>query len=244
MLYYKMIQEIENPSALDLQPPSFVCDRPLSKLIPSPFPNLHSFIVFTGASRSGKTSMIINMLTDRRLFNRVFENVLVICPPSSLKSMKKNIFDGLDEHKMFSDLDVESLENVLSQLEVYSEEGENSLLVLDDVTASLKDKRVQKLLSLIIANRRHLKCSIWVAMQWYNSMPLNLRKQINVLMMWAPKNFKEVRNIADEMTKYEQDDFKKIVDYCFDKRFNWMLIDRDNNAISKNWNRLEMIDHK
>lgn len=235
-----MIEEIPNPEAIKLKPPTFVCDKPLSELIPRPFPNLHSFVVFTGASRSGKTSMIINLLTDRRLYNKVFENVFVIMPQSSINSMKKNIFDGLEEHKVYNDLSPEALENIIDCLEVYSEENENSLIIMDDVTSSLKNKNVQKLLSMIIANRRHLKCSIWVAMQWYNSMPLNLRKQINVLVMWQPKNYKELRNISEEMTKYEPDEFRMIADYCFDKRFNWMLVNRDDNTVWKNWNQLEI----
>lgn len=239
-----MIREISNPDALNLKAPSFVCDSPLSPHIPKPFPNQHSFILLCGASRSGKTSMMINMLTDRNLYNRVFENVLVVMPLSSRNSMKHNIFDGLDEHKKFDDLDSQTLESVLGQLEAYSEMGENSLIVMDDVTASLKDRAVQKLLSRIIANRRHLKCSVLLAVQWYNSVPLNIRKQINVLIMFAPKNYKEVRNIAEEMTKYEEQEFRKIVDYCFDQRFNWMLVNRDDNTISRNWNRLEIQEQK
>lgn len=239
-----MIREINNPDALNLRAPRFVCDKPLSPNIPKPFPNQHSFIVLCGASRSGKTSMMINMLTDRNLYCQVFENVMVVMPLSSMNSMKKNIFEGLEDHKKFHDLDPQTLENILGQLEVYSDMGENSLIVFDDVTSSLKDRSVQKLLSQIIANRRHLKCSVLLAVQWYNSIPLNLRKQINVMIMFAPKNFKEVRNVAEEMTKYEPDEFKRVVDYCFDERYNWMLINRDDNTIHKNWNRLEIHEQK
>lgn len=239
-----MIKEINNPDALHLKPPSFVCDRPLSPHIPKPFPNQHSFIVLCGASRSGKTSMMINMLTDRRLYNRVFENVICVMPPSSVDSMKTNIFEGLDEHKKFGDLDPETLEIILGQLEAYSSMDENSLIVFDDVASSLKNKNIQKLLSHIIANRRHLKCSILLLVQWYNAVPLNIRKQINVLIMFAPKNYKEVRNISEELTKYEADEFKNICNYCFDARYNWMLINRDDNTIYKNWNRLEIHESK
>lgn len=238
-----MIHEIENDKAINLKPPSFVCDNILSPKIPTPFPNIHSFIVMCGASRSGKTSLLINMLTDRRLYNKVFENCFVVMPQNSINSMKENIFEGIDDNKKFDDLNPENLQNIIDQLNIYSENSENSCIIFDDVTASLKDKRVQKLLSLIIANRRHLKCSIILCVQWYNSIPLNIRKQINDLILFAPKNYKEVGNIAEELTKYEKEQFKKICDYCFDERFNWMLIDRDSNKIHKMFNLLEIRDN-
>lgn len=237
-----MIREIANPDAIQLKAPAFVCDKPLSPHIPKPFPNQHSFIVLCGASRSGKTSMMINMLTNRELYCRVFENVFVVMPASSTASMRSNIFDGIDQHKKFDDLTPETLDSIIAQLEAYSEMSENSLIVFDDVTASLKNKFVQRGLARIIANRRHLKCTILLAVQWYNSIPLNIRKQINVLIMFAPKNFKEVKNIAEELTKYEDNEFKKICDYVFDAKYNWMLINRDDNQIYKMFNLLEIVD--
>ena len=134
------------------------------------------------------------------------------------------------------------LTKILEQLEAYSSLKENSLLLFDDVTACLKDKAVQKLLALIIANRRHLKCSVLLLVQWYNSIPLNLRKQINVLIMFAPKNMKEMKNIAEELTKYEHDRFRDVIEYVFDRPYMWLLIDRDDNTLWKCFNRLEVED--
>ena len=239
-----MINEIKNPQELKLTRPKFVCDEILSPLIPKPFANVHSFTCLVGASRSGKTSLLINMLTNKSIYYQVFENILVIMPTHSMNSMQNNIFEAIDPSKKFPELNSETLTDVLHQLEAYSDLDEHSLLVLDDVTASLKDKQVQKLLSRIIANRRHLKCSIILAVQWWNSIPLNLRKQCNGLILFSPKNNKEMRSIAEEMSRYDPDIFKKICDHCFNEPYTWMAINKDDNTIHKMFSLLEIDDNK
>ncbi len=68
----------------------------------------------------------------------------------------------------------------------------HSFLVMDDVTASLKNLDVQMLLKKIIFNRRHYRLSIICLIHSYNAMPLAIRKMISHLSCYKPKNKKEI----------------------------------------------------
>ena len=46
-----------------------------------------------------------------------------------------------------------------------------------------------------------------------NSIPLQLPKQIKIIIAFRPKNNKELKNVAKEVTKYDHPEFLKIAEY-------------------------------
>ena len=46
------------------------------------------------------------------------------------------------------------------------------------------------------------------------------------------------------ITSMSYEDFLKILEYVFDKQYNWLLIDRDNNTYYKKFNKLIMNNDK
>jgi L-cysteine desulfidase len=56
--------------------------------------------------------------------------------------MKKKIFKNHDEDKMFDDLTLSNLTEIYNKLELSTLEDESSLLILDDVGASLKNNSI------------------------------------------------------------------------------------------------------
>ena len=57
--------------------------------------------------------------------------------------------------------------------------------------------------------------------------------------MYKLKNKKEIKAIYEEMiTSMSYENFLKLLEYVFDKQYNWLLIDRDNNIYYKNFNQL------
>ena len=60
--------------------------------------NNFGFTGVIGKPGSGKTSLVISMLTSKkenRVFRKVFDNVLLVMPTCSRESMKKNPFKNL-----------------------------------------------------------------------------------------------------------------------------------------------------
>ena len=134
------IVEIENPKPLHLKPPAFVCDTKLGEHVYDQFPNLHSFIVLVGSARSGKSSLLINMFTNKNIYYKVFDHVVVCMPTHSINSMKENIFSDLPNEQVYNELNQEPLENIINQISGWSNDDDNTVIIIDDCTSSLKKK--------------------------------------------------------------------------------------------------------
>ena len=78
---------------------------------------------------------------------------------------------------MYNELDEETLKNIINQISDWSNENENTVIVIDDFATSLKNKAVTCLINQIAANRRHYKTSIILSVQWLNSIAFQIHKQ-------------------------------------------------------------------
>jgi hypothetical protein len=58
-----------------------------------------------------------------------------------------------------------------------------NLILIDDMTVFLKVPAVEKLLTYMILNRRHLRLSIMITVQYYNSLPMPIRKNISSIVL-------------------------------------------------------------
>ena len=95
-------KEIVNTDAPILKTPHFIIDHE-EKNVEKPFPSVASYIVYVGKSRSGKSSLITSLLTNRRVYRNAFHNVIIVIPRHSFHSMdpKHNLFLLLDEEKIY-----------------------------------------------------------------------------------------------------------------------------------------------
>ena len=91
---------------------------------------------------------------------------------------------------MHDELTYGVLDDILESIKEDSEEKYNSLLILDDVTATLKNKELYILLKRTIYNRRHHRISIMILVQSYNAMPPSIRKAISHFISYKPRNKK------------------------------------------------------
>ena len=94
-----MTLQIKKHKSIKLDIPEFVCDDGLAPhLYDVPMLkhlNAYTFDCICGKPGSGKTSLMISLLNGKgsnRVYRKVFNHILVVMPPSSIKSMKKNIF--------------------------------------------------------------------------------------------------------------------------------------------------------
>ena len=144
---------IDKRSSFSLNPPEFSCDRPIHKQIVPPLPCTPFFMTITGSAGSGKTSMLVNLMTSNQAYKKAFHTVHIVMPSHSVASLKKNVFKN--HPRMHDELTWSVLDGILESVKEDAKEKYNSLLILDDVTASLKDKGLQQLLKQTIFNRRH-----------------------------------------------------------------------------------------
>ena len=93
---------------------------------------------------------------------------------------------------MYDELAMDTLEMILESAKQEAEKKHNSLLILDDVTAELKNNETQQLLKPIVFNRRHYRLSVLLLAQSYINIPLSLRNTITHGIFYKPRNKKGV----------------------------------------------------
>ena len=214
---------------LHMDIPEFTCDdNPVGEHL-NKYPmlqhlNNYGFNVFIGRPGSGKTSLLVAYLSNKgknKIFLKCFNNVLVVMPSHSIASMKKNIFKKHDPDKMYNELNISTINDIYSKLQAYSDEHENTLLIMDDVGASLKNSEIQLILKTIIYNRRHLKVHIVMLCQSFQSIPKEIRKLITNCIMFKPskvefeKLFEELFETKREYALDLLNLYKKRGDYLF-----------------------------
>ena len=243
-----MTISIKKGKEYKLKLPTFLCDYTLKDNVPAPFDRLvcgHRFVAITGNSGSGKTSLLVSMLLDKKILKKCFNHVVIVCPPSSRKSMKKDPFEDLDPAKQFDTL--EDIDKIYEMVSFYSSEGETSLLVIDDNQSYLKDAHIANVLNHICANRRHLKTTIIILLQTYNKLPLSSRKLLNVLVSFRPSK-KEWVSIAEEALEYTPDQINQIFSLCFPHeekdRHTWLLVDISHQKLYRQFDEILISDDK
>ena len=236
---------LKKNKALKLQVPTFLCDdNPLGEHLNDydMLANLNcfGFTCLIGKPGSGKTSIIISWLTGKgknKVFRKVFDNIILVMPESSRNSLKKNIFENHDPTKMFEELTIDSINNIYNMLLKNSKEKEKTLLILDDVGASLKRNDIQTILKKIIFNRRHLKVHIIVMLQSFTTAPLVIRKLYTNVIMFKPSK-KEFETLFEELFETKKDNAIEIMNFVYDKPHQYLFLNVDSQRMFKNFDEV------
>ena len=161
--------------------------------------------------------------------------------------------EPVDEMKEFiiTDEELEKLERELSPNKVKKVlksktedcidndyEMENSLIIVEDNAGELKDKHLIKCLNRMILKTRHINCSWIFTLQSYYMFPKILRKQMNYITIFKPKNVEEWNSIAKEVFGISKDKQQELYDYCFNEQYQHLDLDLRTSRMFKNFNEL------
>lgn len=237
--------ELKKNDAMKLQIPEFSCDNSplgehLNKYDMLQHLNSFSFNAIIGKPGSGKTSLLMSFLSgkgDNKVFRKVFSNILLVMPETSRNSMKKNLFKDHPEEKLYEELNHKTIHDIYDKLNEYSKENETSLLILDDVGASLKDNENAKILRKIIFNRRHLKVQIFMLLQSFISLPKEIRKLFSNVFMFKPSKV-EFENLFDELFETKKDGAMDVMRFVYDKPHQYLMMNVDSQRMYKGFDEL------
>lgn len=207
-----------------------------------PLEPINMFSFFVGASGSGKTSLVLQLLCSHptkkhpeksRAYYKYFDRIYLIS--ASLQSLPMDKLN-LNEDRVFTTYSDELMKNII-KTEQEDEEANNVLIILDDVIKSLKNNAQAEYLTKCILNRRHILnsqdkpgsggLSIWIMSQKFNALPLIFRINCSsvYLLRSVVQNQKEKNCIKEElMADLSNEEQEQVFKTAFKKKYNFLLI--------------------
>jgi KaiC/GvpD/RAD55 family RecA-like ATPase len=228
---------IEKRSTFTVKPPAFLCDKKVHEQVVDPLPIRPFFMAIIGSAGTEKTSMLVDLLSSKQAYRKAFHHDNVVIPSHSVASLKRNIFKNHD--RMYDDLDWGTLDGIREAVKESAEQENNTLLVLDDMSAALKDNEIQRVLRDLIYNRRHYRPSIMILVQSYNAMPVGIRK---TFLMYKPRIKKEATAIFEEMVGLPREEAEEVMRFIFDRPNAFMFADIGTGELYKNFDRIGIHD--
>lgn len=219
-----IIKKLEKPQ---LQRIKMSCDKIIhKKLTEYPMTNdvwsTASFNIICGKMGQGKTSLLTNLV--KNVFNKCFESIYVIMPPSSRASIENDIYGKhIPEEQLFDTLTQEHLLQIYEDLQENTSEGYNSLLIIDDFQAQLKEPEIIKTLQKIITKMRHLRCTTFLLQQNFQALAKPLRELTSNLILFNLGK-SQLSKIFIEIMQMDKTKFEQLVKIAFVDTHDWILV--------------------
>lgn len=158
---------------------------------------------YIGPKGSGKTSVMLNLLTSKQSpFRKYFNNIVLVSPTAKYDDKIKPLVEELQpDGQYFEELSDGTAEEIIDLLNTRNEEKKKTrnLVILDDVTQSFPTGRKPNKISALFTNSRHLKTSIWVVTHKYTSMPTLFRNQLDCLFLFRTNSKVEIESMKKDL---------------------------------------------
>ena len=208
------------------------------KLItPNPLPNVlpnQSFLwLLIGPPRSGKSTYIESLLTapdikgKRQSYRGLFNRIIFFTP--QISDFENESFNELED--VYNELTLENLEEVETICQQEYEQGEQTLIIFDDMGANFrKSQKVQTKLEEFTYNHRHMGASVFFSAQTYVSLSPGMRKSARLLTLFSLDTTMEREKVMGDLP-IKKDQHDALYNYVFEsdsgkKLRNTMFIDK------------------
>ena len=199
---------------------SKVKDRRLVDYVPEDFRML-----VCGSSGSGKTSLVINMITEPLLY---YDKIYIFTPnhfqPSVVKLMKW--FESINEQIDYPVIEIYSPEQIPEVVE-YREGGGRKIVIFDDVINC--EHKIQKRIIDHFTQGRHRNISPIYLLQYFYNTPKVIRNNCNLFCLFKPN----LQSDIDEICRTAAIDDKKILNQL--NPYDFIYVNRFLNSIKKNF---------
>ena len=204
-------------------------------------------MVLSGRSGSGKTQLLLNMLTRKDLLGDFYHKIIIFSPTagdlddtySTLKLPPENFIKKFDSSMLETILNNRKAEIKKDGIEKVGRHN-RVILIFDDMIAERKFLESKENLMLFTLLRHYL-ISVVVLSQSFKKIPRSIRINSNFTCIF-PSLESEIAIMIEEITPagVSKKAFRKIIDYCTEGRYDFMTI--NNHAPPKERIRKNLYD--
>lgn len=180
------------------------------------------FSLIVGGPGSGKTNLLLNLISNRskknRFYYKMFHDVWIFSP--SFHTVKKKI--GIDEDHIIPFFDMGTLQAIIDSIP----DDQNTLIIFDDMVADLKTNL--KPMLKIVYNRRHIGAglSVIITSQKYNKIPKEIRCGASSVFMFNNSKT-ELNALYEELSNLDRWLFDKIATIALKNKHDFLYIKSD-----------------
>jgi len=229
------ITEIPNED-LSISKIQMKCDKCITdakgRSVAAPLMQTSHFYIISGASGSGKSNLIVNLLKSnkttkdnkhKKSYRNMFNNIILVSP--SAHTIKDSPLENISDDQKFDSISDEVFDLVDLMTEDSVEENKHTLLILDDVSSQLRMKENEKRLNQLIKNRRHLNLSIWIVTHKVTDASPALRSNANLIFLFKPKTTREINTIQEEYMMMSKSQAESLMNAAYKDRYDFLLLD-------------------
>lgn len=199
-------------------------------------PKHPSSVLFCGKSGSGKTMMLLNLLTKKEFYKGYYDLIFLFSETAKSGAddlYTENLPELKDDHIFGVGQDgIDQLAHILeTQKGIIKDKGLDQspkiLILFDDVAHSKRLLGSKAYLLLHVANR-HFNISTFSLTQSYTKIPRACRCQVSAIVFFHGATGSEIERLSEEHTpkKWKETQFKGMVEYAIAKKYDFLFINK------------------
>ena len=190
-------------------------------------PRHASSVVFSGRSGSGKSNLMVNLLTREQFYKGYFDLIFLFSPTA--KSDDLAMYLKLPDKRIFTDFNSDALENIFNiQRDIIEKKGITKspkiLIIFDDIISNVKFMN-SKAFKMAFIQNRHINVSTFVCTQSLKKLPKMCRDQANNIFMFPASQSEQINFVEDFCPPHTSKKvFQSLVETATRDRYNFLHI--------------------
>ena len=196
----------------------------------SPLPLKPSNICFCAKKGQGKSTVILNLLTNPKSpCYKAFDLVFLISPTASRDPKYEELLEDIGD-QYYDDLSNEVVEEIIQRMDTHRDDFKKKrkphyLIIFDDCIHAMRGKKSRAMDRLATQNR-HLQVSNWYATQKWNSyLPTLVRSNLDCIGFWRTGNKKELDSFLEEMND-DEDKLRALYQFATEDPYSFLWINQ------------------
>jgi hypothetical protein len=202
-----------------------------------PLPSHCFSMLLSGVPGSGKTSLLISLLTNPRAYKKKFSKIYLFSP--SISTLPDDFVSKLNQTRIHPSLD--ALPEVLKEIDGLQGTGEKALIIMDDLVKELQGDYKREVLNLL-NNRRHRGSGVCVALvtQKLRSIPLAIRSACDSVFFFSLQNKRECNDVFDDCLSSlcSKEEYQEVLDCCKGEKHCFIFADTRNGRLYRRFDEL------
>jgi len=193
--------------------------------------------IINGSVRTGKSTLLMNLLYNDSFFKDVFDQVVFISPTCLNDNTLTHLRDVDDVVKICDKLhDIDLILKSLVEIQKKTINGKNNhmLVVLDDMLGYIKPRSY---LAFLCTRYRHFKISLIISSQSFRSIPNVVRTNASFYIIFSTTNNKELEKLNEEFNGLFPN-FKQLLKQATEQPYHLLFLDLKKVRAFMNFDKL------